>query len=83
MNNRKLFNDKEELESSMFNYLKLKKEQKKTDFIGEIDQSDFVNENLIVRVKDYYFSNVIARSSKTMFECNNAKIDIKKTGTEG
>ena len=26
MNNRKLFNDKEELESSMFNYLKLKKE---------------------------------------------------------
>ena len=31
MNNRKLFNDKEELESSMFNYLKLKKEQKKSD----------------------------------------------------
>ena len=28
MNNRKLFNDKDELESSMFNYLKLKKEKK-------------------------------------------------------
>ena len=83
MNNRKLFNDKEELESSMFNYLKLKKERKKTDLINEINQSDFVNDNLIVRVKDYYYSNVIARSSKTMIECNNAKIDLKKTGTEG
>ena len=37
----------------------------------------------MVKFKDYYFSNVIARSSKTMFDCNNSKIDIKKTGTEG
>jgi NADH-quinone oxidoreductase subunit G len=36
-----------------------------------------------VKFKDYYFSNVIARSSKTMLECNNSKIDFKKTGTEG
>ena len=27
MNNRKLFNDKDELESSMFNYLNLQKEK--------------------------------------------------------
>ena len=83
MNNRKLFNDKEELESSMFNYLKLKKERKKNDLTNEIDHGNFVNENLIVGVKDYYYSNIIARSSKTMVECNNAKIDLKKTGTEG
>ena len=83
MNNRKLFNDKEELESSMFNYLKLKKEQKKSDLINKINQNDFENENLNVKFKDYYFSNVIARSSKTMVECNNSKIDLKKTGTEG
>ena len=83
MNNRKLFNDKEELESSMFNYLKLKKEQKKSNLKNEINQNDFENENLIVKFKDYYFSNVIARSSKTMVECNNSKIDLKKTGTEG
>ena len=83
MNNRKLFNDKEELESSMFNYLKLKKEQKKSDLLNKIGQSDFENENLNVKFKDYYFSNVIARSSKTMVECNNSKIDLKKTGTEG
>ncbi len=83
MNNRKLFNDKDELESSMFNYLKLKKEQKKTNLKSEINQSEFENESIIIKVKDYYFSNVIARSSKTMLECNNSKIDIKKTGTEG
>ena len=83
MNNRKLFNDKEELESSMFNYLKLKKEQKKSDLPNKIGQSDFENEDLNVKFKDYYFSNVIARSSKTMVECNNSKIDLKKTGTEG
>ena len=83
MNNRKLFNDKEELESSMFNYLKLKKEQKKSHLLNKVGQSDFENENLNVKFKDYYFSNVIARSSKTMVECNNSKIDLKKTGTEG
>ena len=83
MNNRKLFNDKEELESSMFNYLKLKKEKRKPDFTNEIKPNDFKNETLMVKFKDYYFSNVIARSSKTMFDCNNSKINIKKTGTEG
>ncbi len=83
INNRKLFNDKEELESSMFNYLNLKKEQKKTYLKNEIKQNDFENENLIIKFKDYYFSNVIARSSKTMVECNKSKIYLKKTGTEG
>ena len=83
MNNRKLFNDKDELESSMFNYLKLKKEKKIPNLTNEIEQNNFENENLTVKFKDYYFSNVIARSSKTMIECNNSKIDLKKTGTEG
>ena len=80
MNNRKLFNDKDELESSMLNYLKLKKEKNKN---SEISVSNFVDETINIKVKDYYFSNVIARSSKTMVECNNSKIEIKKTGTEG
>ncbi len=83
INNRKLFNDKQELESSLFNYLKIKKNQKKPDFKSDVNHYDFVNENLLIRFKDYYFSNVIARSSKTMFECNNSKLDLKKTGTEG
>ncbi len=83
MNKRKLFNDKDELESSMLNYLNLKKEKNKSGLTKEYDQSVFENENLIVNYKDYYFSNVIARSSKTMLDCNNSKIDLKRTGTEG
>ena len=43
----------------------------------------FTNELLKVDFKDYYFSNVIARSSKTMVECNNSKLNLKSTGTEG
>ncbi len=83
INNRKLFNDKEELESSMFNYLNLKKEKKKEVLTQNTYQQEFENEDLKVEFKEYYFSNVIARASKTMLDCNNSKIDIKKTGTEG
>ncbi len=83
MNNRKLFNDKDELESSMFNYLKMNKDQQNIELEDKLNESDFADEFLKVDYKDYYFSNVIARSSKTMLECNNAKIDLKKTGTEG
>jgi NADH-quinone oxidoreductase subunit G len=85
INNRKLFNDKDELESSMFNYLKLQKE--KQDNSNEQNNNfvnlEFKNENLKIFIKDYYFSNVIAKSSKTMIECNNSKIDLNSTGTEG
>jgi len=83
MNNRKLFNDKEELESSMFNYLNLKKEKQNLNVLKKNYSKNFVNEDLKITLKNYYFSNVVARSSKTMLECHNSKIDIKLTGTEG
>ena len=83
MNKRKLFNDKDELESSMFNYLKIKQEQLTSDSNYKKNGDSFVNEILNIDFKDYYFSNVIARSSKTMLECHNSKLDFKKTGTEG
>ena len=74
-------------DSSMFNYLNLQKE--KQDKLKEKNNNsintdkDFKNENLKIVIKDYYFSNVIARSSKTMLDCYNSKFDIKRTGTEG
>ena len=85
MSNRKLFNDKEELESSMLNHINLKKEKqiKEEDEANIIDENEFHDEVLKVNVKDYYFSNVVARSSKTMIECNNSKINLRSTGTEG
>ena len=48
-----------------------------------INSTNFENENLKIKFKDYYFSNVIARSSKTMLDCYNSKIATKRTGTEG
>jgi len=83
MNNRKLFNDKDELQSSMLNYLNLKKEKQKTISTKVINNHNFMNEELKIEFKDYYFSNVIARSSKTMLDCYNSKVNIKRTGTEG
>jgi NADH-quinone oxidoreductase subunit G len=83
MNNRKLFNDKEELDSSMFNYLNLKIKKKNFNSTQKITQNNFENEDIKIIFKDYYFSNVIARASKTMLECNNSKLNIKRTGTEG
>ena len=82
MNNRKLFNDKEELESSMFNYLNLQKEKQNKENTIKITKN-FQNEKLIIDLKPYYFSNIVARCSKTMIECNNSKLNLKSTGTEG
>ena len=83
LNNRKLFNDKNELESSMFNFINLQKDNK--DYLDKINEvkKNFKSELIIVNNKDYYFSNVIARASKTMLDCHNSKINLKKTGTNG
>ena len=67
----------------MFNYINLKKEKQESHSNSKIDLSDFEDEILKITYKDYYFSNVIARSSKTMVECNNSKLNLKSTGTEG
>ena len=83
MNNRKLFNDKDELESSMINYINLKKERQNVDTTEVLKDDQFVDEDLKIISKNYYFSNVIARASKTMLDCHNSKLDIKRTGTEG
>ena len=45
--------------------------------------SDFIEEKIIVDEIDYYYSNVVARASKTMSECRNSRINVKRTGTEG
>ncbi len=75
---KKIFKNKDELIDSMFNYLNLKSENDKS----ESTSADFVDEKIIVDNSDYYFSNVIARASKTMADCHNEKIKLKNTGTD-
>ena len=82
MNHRKLFNDKDELDSSMLNYLNLYIEKDNLVISTEIKDLIFENEILKITNEDYYYSNVIARASKTMFECKSVKTNFKSTGTE-
>ena len=82
MNNTKLFNDKDELVSSMINFINLKNKNSYSEATNSKNYN-FENEKLKIEIKDYYFSNVVARASKTMVDCNNSKINFKSTGTEG
>ena len=82
-NHRKLFNDKDELDNSMLNQLNLNSEKDNSKKLTNINDLIFKNENLEISNGDYYYSNVIARCSKTMSECRDAKINLKLTGTEG
>ena len=52
-----------------------KEEFIKTDY-------NFENEKIFIDDIDYYFSNVIAKNSKTMSECRLLRSDLKKTGTD-
>ena len=79
INNKELFINKNLLVDNMKNYLKLKKVNRNFKIL----ENNFSDEKFYVRDIDYYYSNVIARASKTMTECRNAKIKLKKTGTEG
>ena len=83
MNHRKLFNDKDELDSSLLNQINLYLEKNEQKKYSEIDNLKFENEIIKIEKEDYFFSNVIARASKTMFECKNVKTNMKPTGTEG
>jgi NADH-quinone oxidoreductase subunit G len=83
INHRKLFNDKDELLSSMLNNLKLFKENNYSKNFLEKNDLNFISEEIKVNNIDYYYSNAIARSSKTMFNCRNDKISSLSTGSTG
>ena len=83
MNHRKLFNDKDELDSSLLNQINLFIEKDKSIKSSTVENIEFKQEILKVENEDYYYSNAIARASKTMLECKSAVINLKSTGTEG
>lgn len=82
INHRKLFNDKDELDSSLINQINL--HIKKNTSLTSSKVKELIFENELIKIdNDYYYSNVIARASKTMSECRGLKADLKSTGTEG
>ena len=76
---KKLYTNKDELIKSMFNFLNLYRDKKYFD----IPKYKFIEEDIKIDDFDYYYSNTIARASKTMTECKNLITNIKKSGTDG
>ncbi len=73
-----LFNNKDELLKSMQNHLN---NQNIKNF--KVPAYNLNDEKILVEDIDYYYSNTIARASKTMSECRYARANLNKTGTEG
>ena len=82
ISNKTFFKNLDEVEKTMFSSLNIFKKndsQIKHTFLKDIK---FENHNIILDNIDYYYSNVIARASKTMFECRNEKIKLQLTETQ-
>ena len=76
---KSLYKDKSQLLDSMSNYLKI---NLNNDHEFKVPSYEFKSEKIIIDNIDYYHSNVIARSSKTMSECKNIRMKLPKTGTD-
>jgi NADH-quinone oxidoreductase subunit G len=63
------------------NFLELNELPKNVESKNSKIQSNFVSEKIIIRELDYYYTNSISRSSKTMSECRQIRQKIKKDGT--
>ena len=63
----------------MFNFISSKNTNKDLS-----DEKAILHEEKIkIDLIDYYYSNVVARASKTMSECRHIRLGNLKTGTEG
>ena len=63
------------------NFSELNELPKKTVIKTNNIETSFFSEKIFVRELDYYYTNSISRSSKTMSECRQIRQKIKKDGT--
>tara|TARA_B100001063_G_scaffold179772_1_gene168897 strand:- start:6209 stop:8260 length:2052 start_codon:yes stop_codon:yes gene_type:complete len=72
---------RKEVLNSIPNFSELNELPKNLESTNSKIESNFVSEKIIIRELDYYFTNSISRSSKTMSECRQIRQKIKKDGT--
>ncbi len=72
---------RKEVLNSIPNFSELNELPKNVESKNSKIQSNFVSEKIIIRELDYYYTNSISRSSKTMSECRQIRQKIKKDGT--
>jgi NADH-quinone oxidoreductase subunit G len=63
------------------NFTKINELPKQAEIHNSNIQTNFFKEEVFVRELDYYYTNSISRSSKTMSECRQIKQNSKKNGT--
>ena len=63
------------------NFSKINDLPKKSEIKLNNIEASFFSEKIFVRELDYYYTNSISRSSKTMSECRQIRQKIKKDGT--
>ena len=73
---------RKEVLNSIPNFTKLNQLPSFRESVVENSPSNFVSEDVYVKELDYFFTNAISRSSKTMSECRQIKSSAKKTGTD-
>ena len=73
MSVKKLYQNKNDLEKAMIGYLNIFYEQDKLKKIELKNNVDYVKEKIETKKVDYYYSNVIARASRTMAKCREVK----------
>ncbi len=85
LKNEKLFYKHEDLKNSamkeIINFSQIDSLPKKIIKDNKKINSNFDDETIIIKEIDYYFSNAVARSSKTMSDCRKIKLNLPKEGT--
>ena len=72
---------RKEVLSNIPNFSKINELPKHTETKNSNIEASFISEEVLIREIDYYYSNSISRSSKTMSECRQIRQKIKKDGT--
>ena len=81
-NDQNNFNQlREEVLQTIPNYNKINKLPNQSEIQDTNIQMNFFSEEVVIRELDYYYTNFISRSSKTMSECRQIKLNNKKNGT--
>ena len=74
---------RKEVLSNIPNFSKINELPEYTETKNSNIEASFISEEVSIREIDYYYSNSISRSSKTMSECRQIRQKIKKDGTNG
>ncbi|MDB2353642.1 NADH-quinone oxidoreductase subunit NuoG [Candidatus Pelagibacter bacterium] len=74
---------RKEVLSNIPNFSKINELPEYTETKNSNIEASFISEEVLIREIDYYYSNSISRSSKTMSECRQIRQKIKKDGTNG